>query len=93
MITLATEDIVLNCNVEDPDLSDHYAVHCMLTLDKPTVRRVEKTYRKLRSVNMEILRRDLTTLPVFTSLASNVTDLLAQYQNDLDGLLEIHASL
>ena len=42
---------------------------------------------------MEALRRDLTTLPVFTSPATNVTDLLAQYQNDLDGLLEIHAPL
>ena len=64
-----------------------------MTLDKPTARRVEKTYRKLRSVDMEALRRDLTTLPVFTSPATNVTDLLPQYQNDLDGLLEIHARL
>ena len=62
-------------------------------MDKPTPRRVEKTYRKLRSVDMEALRRDLTTLPVFTSPATNVTDLLAQYQNDLDGLPEIHAPL
>ena len=71
IITRANEDTVLNCKVEDPDLSDHYAVHCMLTLDKPTVRRVEKTYRKLRSVDMEALRRDLTTLPVFTSPTTN----------------------
>ena len=42
---------------------------------------------------MEALRRVLTTLPAFTSPATNVTDLLAQYQNDLDGLLEIHAPL
>ena len=42
---------------------------------------------------MEALRRDLTTLPVFTSTATNVTDLLAQYQNDLDRLFEIHAPL
>ena len=42
---------------------------------------------------MEALRRDLTTLPVFTSPATNVTGLLAQYQNDLDGLLEIHVPL
>ena len=42
---------------------------------------------------MEALWRDLTSLPVFTSPATNVTDLLAQYQNDLDGLLEIHALL
>ena len=69
----------MNCKVEDPDLSDHYAVHRKLTLDKPTARRVEKTYRKLRSVDMEALRRDLTTSPVFTSPATNVTDLLAQY--------------
>ena len=93
IITRANEDTVLNCKVEDPDLSDHYAVHCKLTLDKPTPRRVEKTYRKLRSVDMEALRRDLTTLPVFTSPATNVTDFLAQYQNNLDGLLEIHAPL
>ena len=43
IITRTNEDIVLICKVEDPDLSDHYAVHCMLTLDKPTARRVEKT--------------------------------------------------
>lgn len=54
IITRKTDDIVLNCNVKDPDLSDHYAVHCMLSLDKPTVRSVEKTYRQLRSVDMEI---------------------------------------
>ena len=64
-----------------------------MALDTPTARRVEKAYRKLRSVDMEALRRDLTTLPVFISPATNVTNLLAQYQNDLDGLLEIHAPL
>ena len=93
IITRANEDTVLNCKVEDPDLSDHFVVHCVLTLDKPTARRVEKTYPKLRSVDMEALWRDLTSLPVFASPATNVTDLLAQYQNDLDGLLEIHAPL
>ena len=69
IITRVNEDTVLNCKVEDPDLSDHYTVHCILTLDKPTARRVEKTYRKLHSVDMEALWRDLTTLPVFTSPA------------------------
>ena len=93
IIRRANEDTVLNCKVEDPDLSYHFVVHCVLTLDKLTVRRVEKTYPKLRSVDMEALWRDLTSLPVFTSPATNVTDLLAQYQNDLDGLLEIHALL
>ena len=30
IITRANEDTALNCKVEDPDLSNHYAVHCML---------------------------------------------------------------
>ena len=40
IITRANEDTVLNCKVEDPDLSYHFVVHCVLTLDKPTARRV-----------------------------------------------------
>ena len=40
IIRRANEDTVLNCKVEDPDLSYHFVVHCVLTLDKPTARRV-----------------------------------------------------
>lgn len=93
LITRASEDTVLDCKVDDPDLSDHYAVHSRLKLTKPIASKVELTYRKLRCVDIEKFRDELSTLPIFTSPASNVDALLDQYQSNLAGLVDSHAPL
>ena len=93
VITRKDENIIADCNVYDPCLSDHYFVICNLNLDRPRAVRVEKTYRKLRSVDMEAFRSDLSSSKLFLSPADSVGELCDQYHSQLSQLVEACAPL
>ena len=59
-ITRSEDDLVDGIVVRDPILSDHFAVHCTLKLSKPRAEKYEIRYRKLRSVDMSALCKDLS---------------------------------
>ena len=40
-------------HVEDPCISDHFAVHCSLPLAKPPLERREISYRKIHTINYD----------------------------------------
>ena len=93
VITRKDENIIADCNVYDPCLSDHYFVICNLNLDRPLPVRVEMTYRKLRSVDMEAFRSDLSSSKLFLSPADSVGELCDQYHSQLSQLVEAYAPL
>ena len=55
--------------------------------------RVEKTYRKLRSVDMDAFRSDLSSSKLFLSPADSVGELCDQYNSQLSQLVEACAPL
>ena len=59
IITRSEDDLVDGIVVGDPPLPDHFAVHCTLKLSKPRAEQHEIRYRKLRSVDMSALCKDL----------------------------------
>lgn len=67
-------------------------VICNLNFDRPCPVRVEKTYRKLRSVDMEAFRSDLSS-KLFLSPADSVVELCDQYHSLLSQLVEAYAPL
>ena len=74
-------------------LSDHSAVHCKLRLKKPPLERMEITYRKLRSVNMDSFNEDLKQSDLLTTNAFDLMDLTEKYENTLTEILQRHAPL
>ena len=59
LITRSEDDLVDGIVVRDPTLSDHFAVHCTMKLSKPGAEQHEILCRKLRSVDMSALCKDL----------------------------------
>ena len=91
IITRSEENLVDGIVVRDPTLSDHFAVHCTLKLSKPRADQHEITYRKLRSIDMSALCKDLRDSTV---LQENITDLpmlVDKYETELTRMLDIHA--
>ena len=93
VITRNNEDVVCDYKVHDPCLSDHYVVHCSLSLKKPQTVKTERTYRKLRSVNIEALRKELVSSKLFLSPACSVSDLSEQYSSELSRIVNSFAPL
>ena len=93
VITRKDENIIADCNVYDPCLSDHYVVICNLSLDRLRPVRVEKTYHKLRSCDMDAFHSDLSSSKLFLSPADSVGELCDQYNSQLSQLVEAYAPL
>ena len=93
IITRAVEELVTSVEIRDPMLSDHSAVHCKLRLKKPPLERMETSYRKLRSVNMDSFNDDLKQSDLLTTNTFDLTGLIEKYENTLTETLQRHAPL
>ena len=77
--------------VRDPSVSDHFAVRCTLKLSKPRAEQREIRYRKLRSVDMSALCRDLRDSIVLQENITDLPTLVGKYETELTRVLDIHA--
>ncbi|XP_072016875.1 uncharacterized protein [Amphiura filiformis] len=74
-------------------ISDHALIACDLNVSKPSVPRKTITSRKLRSIDPQNFKKDIESSEVCSSLASNVTKAVEQYNESLSCLLDRHAPL
>ena len=93
IITRSDENSVNNVTVHDPVLSDHYAVHCMLPVNKPLLQSKKISYRKLRTIDADSLRQDIKDSTLYKSPTTELSDLCAQYDSVLSSILNKHAPL
>ena len=93
IITRSDENSVNNVTVHDPVLSDHYAVHCMLPVNKPLLQSKKISYRKLRTIDADSLRQDIKDSALYKSPTTELSDLCAQYDSVLSSILNKHAPL
>ena len=93
IITRAVDELVTSVEIRDPMLSDHSAIHCKLRLKKPPLERMETSYRKLRSVNMDSFNDDLKQSDLLTTNTFDLTGLIEKYENTLTETLQRHAPL
>jgi len=91
IITRSEDDLVDGIVVRDPTLSDHFAVHCTLKLSKPRAEQHEIRYRKLRSVDMSALCKDLGDSIVLQENITDLPTLVDKYETELTRVLDIHA--
>jgi hypothetical protein len=87
VITRDCEDLVHDLEVSDM-ISDHNLVLCRLLHKKPKPQRVTITTRKLRSVDLEIVKRDIAALAVPSDQDTSVVD---YYNQSLTQILDHHA--
>lgn len=79
VVTGDDKEVLLEYSVRDPCLSDHFFVHCQLSIDRLHPAKVEKINRKRRNVDTDVFRRDLAISELLSSPAENVSDLCSQY--------------
>ena len=83
-------------DVLDPVISDHYVVSCSLVLPKRAFQRKEVNYRKLKPIDLQELRDDISDSPLISTVdeaGHDLESLLTLYNTTLIGLLDKHAPL
>ena len=91
IITRSEGDLEDGIVVRDPTLSDQFAVHCTLKLSKPRAEQHEIRYRKLRSVDMSALCKDLRNSIILQEKITDLPTLVDKYENELTRVLDIYA--
>ena len=80
-LLITTDDsLVKRVMVRDPAISDHYAVHCDLCLQKPQFAKKVVNFRKLRSIDMDSLREDILSSSLVQQQAADLDTLVGQYE-------------
>jgi len=101
VITRDTVDTVFNVVVTDPGLSvssgniskDHYAVIFNARASKPAPVRKTVTFRKLREINIEKFKQDITESEIQFENIHDPETLVQTYDTKLSALVDKHAPL
>ena len=93
IVTRPGEETVLNLSVNDPFISDHFAVHCTLAIKRPPKAKLTISSRKLRTIDPDNLRRDIRSSSLYNSPSQEITELCDQYDSVLLSILDKHAPL
>ena len=91
VITRKQSTLVSNVSVIDGLPSDHAAVSCNLTLDRPPAMKRKMRYRKLRQIDIEKFKQDIESSTLYTNPAHDPEGLALQYDTVLSQLLDLHA--
>jgi len=92
VIARDTDKVITDCSVSDL-ICDHFAVHTFVKAHRPPRPLKKITYRELNRIDEDRFLTDLLALPLFTSPASEINDLVSQYNSGLSSLLDAHAPL
>ncbi|KAL9957225.1 hypothetical protein ACROYT_G038836 [Oculina patagonica] len=93
IITRLDETTTSNLSSHDPAISDHFAVHCNLAIERPPNLKQVLTSRKLCNVNLHKLCQDINSSSLVKSPSSDITELCDQYDSVLSSILDKHAPL
>ena len=93
IITRSGEETVLNLSVNNPVISDHFAVHCTLAIKRPPKAKLTITSHKLHTIDSDNLRHDVLSSTLYNSPSQEITELCDQYDLVLLSILDKHAPL
>ena len=97
VITWKMENIIACPPRVCPYFSDHAAVHCDININKPAFRAKKISYRKVKAVDMDCLKRDLALSDLYKSgqhtplSASDLDMLVRDYSVSLSSIMDRHA--
>ena len=96
VITRNDESTARDFDVFDPVISEHYVVSCSLALPKKAFERKEVNYRKMKSIDLQEFRDDISDSPLISTVyeaGHDLESLLTLFNTTLIGLLDKHAPL
>ena len=94
IITRSGETSVSNLSVHDPVISDHFVVHCSLTIKKPPDAKITVMTRKLCNIDSDSLCTDIHYFSsLYNSPSLGLSELCDQYDSVLFSILDKHAPL
>ena len=70
MITRQSDPLGISVPWTDYLFSDHMPVHCQLTISKPSLRKTQISFRKIKSINVDTLCKELSSSDLGTKTAS-----------------------
>ena len=91
VITRSDDSLIKDTKVKDPVISDHLAIHCVLSIQKPQFRKKLINFRKLHSLNMDSFCKDIMASPLLQDQATDLDTMVDQYDRVLRQLLDQHA--
>ena len=72
--------------------SDHMPVHCQLTISKPSLRKTQIAFRKMKSISVNTLCEELLSSDLYTNVDTyDLNELVKCYDNTLKSALDRHA--
>lgn len=91
VIARSDDSLIKDTKVKDPVISDHLAIHCVLSIQKPQFRKKLINVRKLHSLNMDSFCKDIMDSPLLQDQATDLDMMVDQYDRVLRQLLDQHA--
>jgi hypothetical protein len=86
-----TRPVITNIESHEFPGSDHYAVVCNISVNKPPPLKKTIKYRKYKSVNVEEFSQDIKNSDLYRNPEDDIGDLVSQYNNVLTEILDKHA--
>ena len=93
MFTREQDQVISTAPVADRYLCDHAAVLCSLKSAKPGHEVKQISYRKLKSIDLDALRRDLVGSELCCKDYTDLDELASSYNSTLTTLLDKHAPM
>ena len=87
------EPLALNISVCDPALSDHFVVHCDISIAKPSFERKEIKFRKLKTIDTGKFCDELANSSLLLHPLDDLHQLVALYSSALVSTLNKHAPI
>ena len=84
------EPLVFNISVCDPDLSDHFVVHCDILITKPSFERKEIEFRKLKTIDTKMISDELFNSSLLLHPPEDLHQLVSLYNSVLADILNKH---
>ena len=91
IITRKSESIISDITADRSLPSDHFALLCSVKISRPSAAKKIICFRKLRDINIENFRKDISESSLVTAPASDVESLCDQFHEVLSELLDRHA--
>ena len=93
LISRSSNDINIHLIQSTFFLSDHYFVECSLSLPCPNSVIKELQYRKMKHLNLQAFKADITDSSLCNDPCSDLDDLAQSYDYTLSHILEKHAPI